>query len=357
MNRNVKTYTKNGKSYAFNFTFFNNTFKNVATEKSLTYGEFEQEFAEAIYVEKSTIHAWRNRRNAPGDLEKIEMAASFLEIDSSLLLVETLDSIGDNKMNKTNVPRKLEDRERDALRRIYLQILKYLDEVEEYYSSLVKKDQDYEDHLTYLWEATAFYDPADPEEANEMYDDYLYEIENSDYREDVLRSISKTLPHRTTLNNLNKILLKERIDLPLDLYQRLNDILENFEGTINYIHSDSFFITSCQGVLYSEVGALEKENGSLEEAMKIGNERAASRRSLYQTPDMLEALKDAVEGLFEKDEEFDIDKYAKRTSFIYQVHADKEEYTIQHKNQLYAVQSFIVSAFHEEMGTILEEYN
>ena len=357
MNRNVKTYTKDGKNYSFNFTFFNNTFKNVATENSLTYGEFEQEFADAIYVEKSTIHAWRNRRNAPGDLEKIEMAANFLKIDSSLLLVETLDSIGDNTMNQTNLHKKLEDRERDSLRKIYLYILKCLDEVEEYYSSLVKKDRDYEDHLAFLWEETSFYDPDDLEETNEKHVDYLYELENSDYREDILRNISKTLPHKTTLNNLKKVLLEERIDLPIDLYQKLSGIIEAFDGTINYIHSDSFFITSCQGVLYSEVASIQNESNSMEEAIKIGNERAAQRRAMYQTPEMLESLETALNGLFDEGEDFNMDKFVNRTSFLFKAHAGQEEYSIYHKNQYHIVQSNMVCAFHEKMGTILEEYN
>ena len=57
----MRTFIVEGKEMQFNLTFFNDIFKARAKQEKKGIGEYEEELAEAIFVEKSTVHAWRNR--------------------------------------------------------------------------------------------------------------------------------------------------------------------------------------------------------------------------------------------------------------------------------------------------------
>lgn len=118
--KQLRTFIINEKEMIFNQKYFKEAFLKYASQKSIGIGDYEYEVAEALYVDKSAVHNWRMGVNGPGDIEKIQLLANLWNIKYELLLKEV------NVMNTTLNNKKLTDREKDSLKRVYSSLINYL---------------------------------------------------------------------------------------------------------------------------------------------------------------------------------------------------------------------------------------
>lgn len=122
--KNLRTFTVNEKEMIFNVRYFQEMFIKFASKKQIGIGNYEYEVADALFVDKSTIHNWRMNVNGPGDIEKIQLLATFWHIkyESLLMEVETMKTV------ETINGKYLTEIEKNALRNVYREFLAYLEE-------------------------------------------------------------------------------------------------------------------------------------------------------------------------------------------------------------------------------------
>lgn len=116
----LKLFEVDGRKMVFDTDAFKRVFDRERKKGKKRVGQFEHEIAEGLFVSPDAVHAWRMRQNGPGDLDRIGALAELLGVETCVLLRE-----GDERM-----PLRLADRQTEALRRIYVSVVEYLDEFE-----------------------------------------------------------------------------------------------------------------------------------------------------------------------------------------------------------------------------------
>ncbi|MBE5864619.1 MAG: hypothetical protein E7292_00205 [Lachnospiraceae bacterium] len=118
--KQLRIYVIEDKEMVFNVSLFRDLFRNYAQKKGMRLGEYEYEVAEYLYVDSSTIHSWRMRVSGPGDIEKIKLLAKLWNIKYELLLKEA------KRMSTAMQHKELSDREKTALKNVYVSFLNYM---------------------------------------------------------------------------------------------------------------------------------------------------------------------------------------------------------------------------------------
>lgn len=187
-------------------------------------GNYEMELAESIGVSKDTVHAWRNRKNAPSDIEKVEDLAKELNVHINSLLFEIESSrenevdtmSAGNMMNNISRCRILLGSEKAAVRRIYLELLNYLRKKEAYFQDLVTWDEDW-------WKETCI---DDSEDATDEVTMLTWEYENySQYFEDFS---SEHDDYYLDLDKVKESLVEELVDMPEFIYGAFEKLIEKY---------------------------------------------------------------------------------------------------------------------------------
>lgn len=117
----LKHYNVNGNELTFDTDAFRREFDRIRKGGRANIGEMELELAEALFVTADAVHAWRMHKNGPSDMEKIESLAGFLGVAPTELL---------RSVKGKDMAYVLTDRQYEALRRIYVAVVEYLDEFE-----------------------------------------------------------------------------------------------------------------------------------------------------------------------------------------------------------------------------------
>ena len=122
--KNLRTFNVDDREMIFDVRYFQEMFIRQAKKNNLRIGEYEEELAKILYVDKSAVHNWRMEVNGPGDIEKIQQIADFWNINYKNLLMEGIN------MNKVQAEstQKLKDNELMALRNVYRDFLVYMKE-------------------------------------------------------------------------------------------------------------------------------------------------------------------------------------------------------------------------------------
>lgn len=127
--KQLRSFMVNEKEMIFNVHYFQELFVKFASKKNMGIGSYEYEVAEALYVDKSTIHNWRMNVNGPGDIEKIQTLATFWNINYENLLMEVED-MTTTERTKTQ---QLMESEKIALRNVYKEFLDFMETFNESY--------------------------------------------------------------------------------------------------------------------------------------------------------------------------------------------------------------------------------
>mgnify|MGYP006873118950 CR=1 FL=1 len=106
----LRVFVVDDREMQFNLDRFQRLFLNNARIKGIPIGNYENELAKVLYVERSTIHNWRMNMNGPSDLEKIRMLEEYWNLGVNGLLMEVKGMQIEKKTMK--------DRELDALKRL-----------------------------------------------------------------------------------------------------------------------------------------------------------------------------------------------------------------------------------------------
>ena len=113
---NTRTYERDGIRLKFDFDAFTIAFISRAKLNKKKIGEYEAMMADSVSVTASTVHAWRMRKNAPGDLEIVGLIADFMNADADNFLLQEEDKdMG-----------KLTESQRGAVARVYSAITDFL---------------------------------------------------------------------------------------------------------------------------------------------------------------------------------------------------------------------------------------
>ena len=118
--KKLRTFIINEKEVIFNQELFRELFLQHASKHGMGIGNYEFEVADALFIDQSSIHNWRMGVNGPGDIEKIRLLANLWNLEYEVLLMEvkTMTTIAKEK--------SLNDRERNALRNVYVSYLNFL---------------------------------------------------------------------------------------------------------------------------------------------------------------------------------------------------------------------------------------
>lgn len=117
MKKNIKSYNIDGEMMEFDSLIFKNLFEDKRKKKKCNIEELKAELAKRMYVSEATIHSWRLGNNGPSDIGKIQELACYFELlDYKCLLKKRKD----DKM-------KIDERQKDSLKRIYDKVIDYLD--------------------------------------------------------------------------------------------------------------------------------------------------------------------------------------------------------------------------------------
>lgn len=229
----IKQYYKDGNSYQFNFE----NFKRLFLEMSKQYdgvGNYELELAESIGVSKDTVHAWRNRKNAPSDIEKVDDLAKALNVHINSLLfeieysreneVETMRA--GNMINNSNTCNILLGSEKASVRRIYLEMLQYVRKKESYFHDLVGWDEEW-------WKEEFIDDGVDGTDEETM---VTWEYEN--YKQYFDDFSSEHEDYYLDLDKIKDSLIEELVDMPGYIYVTFEKMIEKYSMEL----SRSFWI-------------------------------------------------------------------------------------------------------------------
>lgn len=144
--RKYQTIQVNGRTMTFNFSMFQEMFLYMAEKEGKKIQEYERNLADLVFVDRSTVHNWRQSRNCPGSIEIIQAIASYWRIPVERLLEEAepaaeeeppaltpVESLKnpvntiEEEVAHMNTMRKFTDREKDAVLRIYDHFLNYME--------------------------------------------------------------------------------------------------------------------------------------------------------------------------------------------------------------------------------------
>ena len=113
----TQTYEVDGDTFRFDFDAFAIAFSSRAKLGRKKIAEYEGMLADAVSVSPATVHAWRMRKNAPGDIDLVRKVEAFMSAEPDAFLAPLK---GDDDMNK------LSDCERAAVSRVYSAITDFL---------------------------------------------------------------------------------------------------------------------------------------------------------------------------------------------------------------------------------------
>lgn len=113
----TRMYEIDGDKLRFDFDAFGIAFKSRAKLNKKKVVEYEEMLADAVSVSPATVHAWRMRKNAPGDIALVKKVALFMGANPESFLIQLK---GDGDMSK------LSDCERAAVARVYSAITDFL---------------------------------------------------------------------------------------------------------------------------------------------------------------------------------------------------------------------------------------
>ena len=131
ISKNLKIFEIDGRKYQFNNDVFRLVFAQKASTGKHGIGEYEQLLADSLFVSRDAVHNWRQKLNGPSDVDKIKKIAEFLRCDMMLLMTdvteENTDGEKDGEKDMNNTEKiTLNDRQRDAVKRVYLAMLDYI---------------------------------------------------------------------------------------------------------------------------------------------------------------------------------------------------------------------------------------
>lgn len=121
---NTRKYDVEGQKKDFNFEAFITAFKAFHRRRKIKVSEAEAYLADQLHISQDAVHSWRNKRNAPADLETVKALAKALKMSDYTTIL--CDTEGAHNMNH------LTERQKDAVKRIYDACISYLHEF--YYS-------------------------------------------------------------------------------------------------------------------------------------------------------------------------------------------------------------------------------
>ncbi len=119
MSTNMRIFTEDGVQYRFNSVVFRSRIDYIAKENGTTKGQVAESLAEKLCVTQDAINNWKYGKNGPGDLETIKNAASLLHTDWKLFM---------RKVDGGIEMKQLNDRQKDAAKRIYDVLVWFLEE-------------------------------------------------------------------------------------------------------------------------------------------------------------------------------------------------------------------------------------
>ena len=225
-NKTMRTFVIDGKEMQFNLTFFNSIFKTKAKQEKKGIGEYEEALAEAIFVEKSTVHAWRNRVNGPSDIDKVQQIADFFGLNVADFLVEVEDMLTyeNRKSEMENYLRNIEfgSREKDAFKRVYKEMLSFM-------NLRITYDKEMSDAIEEkFWDEIAYENLPEEELEKEGYYDLPLSLDA--YTEGVKDMWSK-IDFDQELEKVSRTLEEELVDMPNVLYIMFETFISLLEMT------------------------------------------------------------------------------------------------------------------------------
>lgn len=115
----MRMFTENGIEYRFNDRVFRSLIDHYAKEKGISKGQIVRELANELYVSADAVNNWKYGKNGPADMETIKKIAIYLHMDWELLV---------KKVNGENAMTQLNERQKDAAKRIYDVLIWFLEE-------------------------------------------------------------------------------------------------------------------------------------------------------------------------------------------------------------------------------------
>lgn len=210
MKKNTKTYTIDLKKYKLNIPYLKEAINsymnnNKIKSKYVLYKNIDEELG----IAASTIRSWLSSNNSPKTIDDIKNLSSFLGVSNyKSLLIEFKEEIDIKNETENKKMNKATDRQKNALRRIYVAVTNYLNEFE-------KSDG----FNNYWYEFRGIY-----EKASEV-EDALYDIAEKEV-DKVLLAIKCEYLDLYNLDNIYENL----IDFVWDV------LYESFNGKVSYAY-------------------------------------------------------------------------------------------------------------------------
>lgn len=230
-NKTMRTFVVEEKVMQFNLTFFNNIFKNKADIEKKKIGVLEEELATVLFVEKSTVHAWRNRVNGPSDLDKVEQIAKYFDLEMKDFLIEVEDMFvntimgeEEKKMEKNAID--FSDREKDAIKRVYVEMIRYMRLRNKYDKEMYESVNDYL-MIQASWD---FLDETYLDEYCERFESIPEHITIFDHIKEVNEKW-QDVEFKKELERVSEVLEDEMIDLPRIIYFVFEVFISKLEDT------------------------------------------------------------------------------------------------------------------------------
>lgn len=228
-NKTMRTFIIDGKEMQFNLTFFNNIFKTKARQDKKGIGELEEELATAIYVEKSTVHAWRNRVNGPSDIDKVEQIAEFFSMNKYDFLIEVEEMITYENIGKEDyrpiTSIHFGDREKDSVKRVYQEMLNFM-------NRRIKYDRELQETVEkYIMDKILL--DYTPEEEKDTPEFFYKEKENLFMCLETTKDEWFGVDFNVELEKVADVLEEEMVDMPNELY----NIFETFISVLEITNS------------------------------------------------------------------------------------------------------------------------
>lgn len=115
----MRIFTVDDIQYSFSSMSFRSVFDRYAKENKITKGRNAENLRKWVNVSVDAVNNWKYGKNGPADMETIKNIAEYLHVDWQLLMIKT---------NGGNTMTKLTERQKDAAKRIYDVLIRFLEE-------------------------------------------------------------------------------------------------------------------------------------------------------------------------------------------------------------------------------------
>lgn len=143
-----RTFRINGANFFFDFEAFREQFRSycLRSQPNTPLSKCEVVLAEKLHVSSGTVHGWRFYKNGPADLDTIRAIALEFGLGDYLSLLYSND-IQEKTEEMIIMELPVTERQRDSLKKIYDQIILFLDEysITEGFNSYWSEYGDFED--------------------------------------------------------------------------------------------------------------------------------------------------------------------------------------------------------------------